>query len=263
MSGTLLHTVTVHLNWNTTSAHGICSGVLIKGCVAHIWFLLHIYNNAVWSQTWGGTAHWIYLLSTAHLLFWRLFTSTRTNRHLCCFLASCDEVYPRILEALVSFFGFFNFLFVTLLCSCSLHHRFQLTAIIMSFVQHFALREAGLGPRGKSHLNPVYSYLPDSCFQALQVNCHYRFTDSNDSHEAPPLTMTIAGDRLATTNDVGDIAILDKKNLTELTKFSAHRSAIFDFKWRGINGNDTGSSGMNVFPLCLLNSTKLIRLFNF
>ena len=121
----------------------------------------------------------------------------------------------------------------------------------MAFVQHLALREAGLAPRRP---RPVTStvhqftpsrtdYLPESSFNALKVNKYYRFHDSNETNEAPPLTMNIAGERLAVANDTGDVVLLNKQTMEEISKFSGHRSAIFDFKWRGINGNDTGLSG--------------------
>ncbi len=116
----------------------------------------------------------------------------------------------------------------------------------MHFLQQLNRRQVGLAPGTWNHFagsKPTYAFLPQSSFESLQVTDLYRFADSNDSFEAPPMGMQISGNRLAVANDTGDVAILDKNKMTEISKFKAHSSAIFDIKWRGLNEGDPSSAG--------------------
>lgn len=116
----------------------------------------------------------------------------------------------------------------------------------MHFLHQLSRRQAGIGPGAFNHFvgsKPTYAFLPQTSFESLQVTGLYRFSDSNDSFDAPPLSMQIAGSRIALTNDTGDVAILDKEKMTEMSKFRAQRSAIFDIKWRGLNESDPSSTG--------------------
>lgn len=83
----------------------------------------------------------------------------------------------------------------------------------------------------------IQNIVPPSILDALNPSHCYRFVDSNEQFVSPPTTLSIKNNLLAVGNDSGDVVILNKNNLQEVTKFNAHNHAIFDLKWRPSQSN--------------------------
>lgn len=132
----------------------------------------------------------------------------------------------------------------------------------MHLLHQLAARQAGFGCRRFAGAPPSFSYLPESSLESLQVNNYYRFLDSDQTGHAPPLCMTIAGDRIALANDIGDVALISKADFTERYIFNAHRSAIFDLKWRGLNQNEPGSIGASARHFLTASGDRSIVLWD-